>query len=70
MLSLIFFLAPPPPPQISNGPLSKLREFFRVVTTRAENRVCKIWFNWLIDNPRNSIILVDEFNVNLTIDDV
>ena len=45
-------------------------EIFRVVTTWMENCVCKISWklvdNWL-RNPRNSSILVNEFNVNLTI---
>ena len=42
----------------------------RVVTTWIKNSVCKISWklveNWL-RNPRKSIILVDEFNVSLTI---
>ena len=56
---------------MSNGLTFKiLREISRVVTTWMENSVCKISWklveNWL-RNPRKSIILVDEFNVNLTI---
>ena len=54
---------------MSNGLTSSFRSNFRVVTTWIENSVCEIAWqlveNWL-RNPRNSIILVDEFYVNLT----
>ena len=58
---------------MSNGLISKILikiEIFRVVTTWMGNSLCKISWkldeNWL-RNQRNSIILVDEFNVDLTI---